>query len=91
MRAQQLIGRLFDRTMTAGVIWAGLVVDDLVPIFEMIATIRLRDERRTNELRRRYLSLLLDAIRAPAGTPLPGPPPSLAEAIERFETYDRPG
>src|SRR5918996_6560631 len=91
MWAQQLIGRLFDRTMSAGVIRADLVVDDLAPIFEMIATVRLRDERRTTELRRRYLSLLLDAIRAPAGTPLPGPPPSLAEVIERFETYDRPG
>jgi AcrR family transcriptional regulator len=91
IRAQQLIGRLFDRTMSAGVIRADLVVDDLAPIFEMIATVRIRDERRTAELRRRYLSLLLDAIRAPAGTPLPGPPPSLAEVIERFETYDRPG
>ncbi|MGH8773796.1 MAG: TetR/AcrR family transcriptional regulator [Jiangellaceae bacterium] len=84
IRAQELIGQFFGRTMAAGVIRTDLAVDDLGPIFEMIATIRVRDEERAALLRHRYLALVLDAIKAPAGTALPGPPPTLAEVIERF-------
>ena len=45
-------------------------------VFEQVASVRLGDEGRTRQLRHRYLALLLEAVHAPAATPLPGPPPS---------------
>lgn len=85
-RAQKLNVRLFDRTMSAGALRPDLVVDDLTFIFEQLAAVRLHDPTRTRELRRRYLALLLEAIRAGPREPLPGPPPEWREIAERWET-----
>lgn len=90
VRAKRLIETYFQRIMSAGVIRSDLRVDDLGLIFEMVAAVRRADQQRTDELRQRYLTLLLDAIRAAGATPLPGPPPTFAEVVERFETTDRP-
>lgn len=90
VRAKRLIETYFERIMSAGVIRSDLRVDDLGVIFEMVAAVRRADQQRTDELRQRYLTLLLDAIRAPGATPLPGPPPTFAEVVERFETTGRP-
>lgn len=84
-RAQSLNVRLFERTRKAGSIRPDLVVDDLSFIFEQVAAVRLRDPKRTRELRRRYLALLLEAIRHNTGPRLPGPPPSWQEIAERWE------
>ena len=43
------------------------------------------DERRTAELRERYLALLLDALRTPDPAPLPGPAPTRQEVGERWQ------
>jgi AcrR family transcriptional regulator len=83
-RAHELNVRLFERTQAAGAIRADLVVDDLSFLLEQIATIKLDDERRTSELRHRYLTLILDALRTPTQTPLPGPPPEWHEIGERW-------
>lgn len=85
-RAQSLNIRLFERTQGAGAIRPDLVVDDLSFIFEQIAAVRVRDPARTRDLRRRYLALLLEAIRAEGERPLPGPPPSWREIAERWDT-----
>ncbi|HET6921016.1 MAG TPA: TetR/AcrR family transcriptional regulator [Jiangellaceae bacterium] len=91
MRAQQLVGQLFKRTVAAGAVRADMVTDDLGFIFEMVATVRRRDETRTEQLRRRYLTLLMDALRPrPTSTVLPGPPPTFAELVERFQTGGQP-
>jgi AcrR family transcriptional regulator len=84
-RAQELNVRLFERTQKAGAIRPDLVVDDLSFLFEQLAAVRVRDPERTRDLRRRYLALLLDAIRAGSGDALPGPPPSWREIAERWE------
>jgi hypothetical protein len=63
-RAQALNERLFERTRAAGAIRPDVEVDDLALLFEQIASIRLGDEARTAVLRRRYLALVLDALRA---------------------------
>jgi hypothetical protein len=42
------------------------------------------NEERTAELRRRYTVLLLDALRTPSPTPLPGPPPGWQEIQDRW-------
>jgi AcrR family transcriptional regulator len=99
-RAQDLNVALFERVRAAGAIRPDVVVDDLAWVLEMVAAIRLRDARRTAELRQRYLALLLDGLRGPeaqrAGpgaphpppdpAPLPGPPPGGAEMCERWST-----
>jgi len=83
-RAQGLLTALFDRTCAAGVVRDDLVVDDVGLLLEQVAALRLADERRTKELRHRYLALVLDAVRAPAGAPLPGPPPTWEEIAARW-------
>jgi len=85
-KAQELNMRLFERTKTAGAIRHDIEVDDLSLLFEQVAAVRIGDEERTRQLRRRYLALLLDALHVPLGSPLPGPPPSWAEISRRWET-----
>jgi AcrR family transcriptional regulator len=89
-RAQELNVALFERVREAGAVRPDVVVDDIAWVLEMVAAIRLRDGRRTGELRARYLALLLDGLRAqshpprPPALPLPGPPPTWAEIGERW-------
>jgi AcrR family transcriptional regulator len=83
-RAQQLNVQLFERTRAAGAIRPDLTVDDLSFLFEQLTAVRAGDAKRTRELRHRYLSLLLDALRTPSPTPLPSPAPSWEEQRERW-------
>ena len=89
-KAQELNLRLFERTKTAGAIRHDVEVDDLSLLFEQVAAVRIGDEERTRQLRRRYLALLLDALRVPSGSPLPGPPPSWEEISRRWENQPSP-
>jgi hypothetical protein len=58
---------------------------DLALIFEQLAAVRMEEEGRTRELRRRYLALALDALRATQpGSELPGPPPEWEEIGRRW-------
>ena len=82
--AQELNERLFQRTRASGAIRPDLDVNDLSMVFEQVASVRLGDEGRTRQLRHRYLALLLEAVHAPAATPLPGPPPSWQELTARW-------
>lgn len=83
-RARELNVRILERAQAAGAIRSDLAVDDLSFLFEQIATIKLGDERRTGQLRHRYLTLILDALRTPTPTALPGPPPDWHEIGERW-------
>jgi AcrR family transcriptional regulator len=78
--------QILDRTKSAGALRADIEVSDLSLIFEQLQAIRVRDEDRTNQLRHRYLALILDALHAPAGEPLPGPPPRWEEITSRYDT-----
>ena len=84
--AQRLNERIFARLRAAGVIRPDLDVNDIGLILEQLASVRFGDERRANRLRHRYLALFLDAMRRPAGPPLPGPPPTWSELGERWNT-----
>ncbi|MDQ3912678.1 MAG: TetR/AcrR family transcriptional regulator [Actinomycetota bacterium] len=84
-RAHELTQRLLDRTKAAGVLRADIEVGDLSLIFEQMASVRLGDRRRTGQLRRRYSSLILGALRDASAPPLPGPPPSWEEIRRRWE------
>jgi AcrR family transcriptional regulator len=78
--------RLIDRVHAAGVLRADVKVEDLSFIFEQLSSVRLGDEGRTRELRKRYLTLFLQALRADGEDrgPLPGPPPTQDELQERW-------
>jgi AcrR family transcriptional regulator len=83
--ASALADRVFRRAKAAGVLRPDLHVNDFPMIFEQITAIRLGDPQRTATLRRRYLALVLDALRVPPGaTRLPGPPPSSEELSRRW-------
>jgi AcrR family transcriptional regulator len=84
-RAQRLNVELFERTKASGAIRDDVDVNDLGPIFEQVASVRLGDAQRTAELRRRYLRLFLDAIRQRSAEPLPGPAPTWQELAARWE------
>src|SRR5215207_782156 len=68
--AFELTQRLLDRTKAAGA---------------LRQEIEVGDPERAGALRHRYLALLLDALHAPAGDPLPGPAPSWGEISGRWE------
>jgi AcrR family transcriptional regulator len=85
-RAQELNEQIFARVREAGVIRPDFDVNDLSLVLEQLASIRFQDERRSNRLRHRYLTLVLDALRSPSPSPLPGPPPSWEELSERWNS-----
>ena len=83
--ANSLLARLFRRTKAAGAVRADLQLNDLAMIFEQMAAIRLGDAERTRALRRRYLTLQLDAMRPHmAAARLPGTPPTSEELGQRW-------
>lgn len=81
--AGEVNGRIVERARAAGAIRPDFVVGDLGLIFEQLAAVKAPTEARTAELRSRYVTLLLDAIRHPY-TPLPGPPPEQGELASRW-------
>jgi AcrR family transcriptional regulator len=83
-RAQELNVRLFERTRDAGAIRSDVEVGDIALLLEQLAAVRVADEERTQQLRHRYLALLLDAIHTPEESRLPGPPPSWEEIEQRW-------
>ena len=85
-RAQELNVALFERVRAARAIRPGVVVNDIGWILEMVASVRGGDAGRTAQLRERYLTLLLDGLRTPQPSPLPGPPPTWAEISRRWDS-----
>ena len=87
VRAEDLNTRLLQRTKAEGGLRADVEVDDLSLILEQVASLRIGDERRTRQLRRRYLALFLAGLRR-GGEPLPGPPPAPMELASRWSPRD---
>ena len=82
-RAAELNARILERTKADGGLRPEIEVDDLSLILEQAYALRLGDEARTRQLRRRYLELFLAGLRA-GGPPLPGPPPEPMELAARW-------
>jgi AcrR family transcriptional regulator len=80
--ANELLGELF--TKVRGELRAGIEVHDISVVLELVAALKLEDRSRTELLRRRYLAMILDGLRAGNDGPLPGPPPSWQEMNERW-------
>lgn len=83
-KANELTQQLLERSKAAGVLRDDIMVGDLSLLFEQLQAIRVGDERRTVELRRRYLALIFDALRTPSAAPLPGPAPNWDEISGRY-------
>ncbi len=83
-RAGELNLSLFGRAQEAGAVRADADVNDLAMIFEQLASIRVGDEERRRQLRRRYLALALDGLRAAPGELLPAGAPSSDELTARW-------
>jgi AcrR family transcriptional regulator len=84
MLADELNQRLVAQVRAAGVLRPDIDVADLGIILEQIAAVRLGDDRRTGQLRHRYLALVLEAMRQPGRGELPGPPPTSDELAARW-------
>lgn len=82
--ADELNDQIVTRAQAAGVLRDDLDPDDLTFVLEQVASVHGPTPERTAELRARYLTLQLDGLRAPARTPLPGPPPTSAEQHARW-------
>ena len=85
IRAGELGTALFERARP--VLRAGAEPGDVTMVLEMCAAVRLPDPTRTAELRRRYLTVLLNGLRAGEGMAadeLPGPPPTVTELSWRW-------
>jgi AcrR family transcriptional regulator len=83
-RANELLATFFERIKSA--LRPEIDVHDISLIFELVAAIKVSDRQRTEQLRRRYLALVLDGLGARDADELPGPPPSWQELSERWVT-----
>ena len=83
--AYQLTQQLMERTKLAGVLRPDIEVTDVALLLEYLQAIQVRGQERTVRLRRRYLALLLDALRLTDAAPLPGPAPTWEDMSRRYE------
>jgi AcrR family transcriptional regulator len=82
IRSSELSEELFG--LVRDVLRPDLVLHDISLSFELVAAIKFADPGRTAELRRRYLALILDGMRADGRGDLPGAPPGWQEISERW-------
>ena len=82
-RAGELNTALFTRAQKAGAIRADASVNDLGPILEQLASLKIGDAERSRALRHRYLDLVLDGLRS-AGRELEHQAPTDDELQERW-------
>lgn len=75
---------LVDRLHEAGILRSEITEGDLSLVFEQLQAVSVPDPGRSAELRRRYLTLLLEAFREGSLATLPGPAPSLEEISGRY-------
>ncbi len=77
--------RLLDRTKAASTLRPEIEVGDISLLLEQLQAIRVGDEARTSQLRRRYLTLILQALHTTTADPLPGPAPHWEEMSHRYD------
>ncbi|HEX6519008.1 MAG TPA: TetR/AcrR family transcriptional regulator [Streptosporangiaceae bacterium] len=61
-----------------------VTMHDISLMFELVAAIKAGTPERTGQLRRRYLALILDGLRAAEREELPGPAPTWQDVTERW-------
>lgn len=73
------MSELLEVAQEAGAVRPDIGVEDVRLLCEQLHAVRAADPAREATLRRRYLELVLQALRAPGAAPLPGPAPAAAE------------
>jgi AcrR family transcriptional regulator len=76
--------RLVERTRRAGALRPDVEVGDLSLLLEQLQAVRIGDPVRANQLRHRYLTLILDGLHQAEAAPLPGTPPTWQETSARY-------
>jgi AcrR family transcriptional regulator len=82
--ANEVTRQILARVQSDGVVRPDIEGSDIALLFEQLQAIRVDDEQRSRQLRQRYLALVLDALHATSGSPLPGPPPTRDELVRRY-------
>jgi AcrR family transcriptional regulator len=75
---------LLRRTKAAGAMRADIEVGDLSILLEQLQAIRIGDQVRANQLRHRYLTVVLDGLHVADAPQLPSTPPSWQETSGRY-------
>jgi AcrR family transcriptional regulator len=75
---------LLARTKAAGGLRADVEVGDLSILLEQLQSIRVGDQVRANQLRHRYLTVVLDGLHIADAPQLPSTPPSWQETSGRY-------
>jgi AcrR family transcriptional regulator len=84
IQAGTLADDLHRKAVRQNVLRSDVTAADIVLILEMIMLVDAPGSDEGAALRRRYLSLVLQALRAPGGGPLPAPAADAADLAERW-------
>jgi hypothetical protein len=76
--------RLLDRTKAAGALRPDVEVGDISMLLEQLQAIRIGDQVRANQLRHRYLTVVLDGLHIADAAQLPSTPPTWQETSGRY-------
>lgn len=90
-QAGALATAVHQRAQRDGALRGDVSNEDVVLLLEMLSSICLPGDAGGRALRRRYLTLLLQALRAPGTGPLPGRAASPAELAARWHRDAGPG
>lgn len=88
-RAGSRYAALHRRAQRAGALRKDVTTADVVLLLEAVTSIDIPGTDRATALRRRYLAVILQALRAPAGARLPGPPARDDELAARWTAPTR--
>jgi AcrR family transcriptional regulator len=83
-RLRPTVQELLHSVQAAGAVRADITAADVAMILEQLRAVGVKDLQRAATLRRRYLGLVLQALRASGAAPLPGSPPAWDEIQERW-------
>jgi AcrR family transcriptional regulator len=83
-RAGTLAQRVHRRAQRAQALREDVSMSDVVLLLETLGEITLPGDDGGHGLRRRYLALILQALRAPGAAPLPGRPAEIDETAARW-------
>ncbi|HEY5821577.1 MAG TPA: helix-turn-helix domain-containing protein [Propionibacteriaceae bacterium] len=82
--------QLHERTQHAGGLRADVSPGDVVVLLEMLTVTAIPGPEQGAALRRRYLALMLQSLRAATAEPLPGSPPGADDLAARWRRPPQP-
>jgi AcrR family transcriptional regulator len=89
-RLVPLVGRLIERAQAHGSLRADIVYEDISVLHWTIALVAASTRDIAPEFWRRYVELVLDALRATGASPLPEPPLTPSQNLQATDRLARP-